>query len=329
MDDDTHGLWHHRAITQMELTVPIHDIYSKRKRRLSGDAPDVYTYDALPTALRNQIVFVLKDLLGNVFKGIHREDICTYAATSIAREWGKAYVVDHADLYSWEGQLLEVIRRDPETDHSLDVIEFLFGFAENAASNNTEYCPYKAIEKLAPCIEELNHRFKENGVGYEYSDGQIIRVDSMLLHGEVVKPALQLLGVAGFEGPQEEFLDAHEHYRHKRYKEALVSGLKSFESTMKVISERKVFPFKRTDTAKKLILVCMENGLFPSYYQSHLSALANLLEGGVPSIRNNEAGHGQGAAVKEIAPHVVAYTLHMTAAAIVLLANSYLELEDK
>lgn len=171
--------------------------------------------------------------------------------------------------------------------------------------------------------DELNHRFKEHGVGYEYSEDQIIRIDSQLIHSEVVKPALRLLSESGFEGAHHEFLAAHEHFRHRRYKEALNEALKAFESTIKVIADVRGWAINRGDTANKLVKACMDNGLFPSYYESHLSALSNLLVGGVPSIRNKEAGHGQGAVVKAIDPHIVAYTLHMTASAIVLFVQSY------
>lgn len=304
----------------------IHEIYSKRKRNLSGQISEVYIYDNLPKELRNQIVFVIKDLLGSVVAQRHRSDICTYVANSIAREWGQANLIRHHELFSSEDQLSEAILKDPDPDHCLDIIEFLFNFSCNSIANKTEYTNFNGRAALELCAKELNHRFKENSVGYEYVSKQIVRIDSQLLHGEVVKPALVLLDTPGFEGPQEEFHSAHEHYRHKRYKEALNDSLKSFESTMKAIAENREFPFKKGDTAKKLILVCIDGGLFPSYYQSHLSALANLLEGGVPSIRNNEGGHGQGATVKEISPNIVAYTLHMTASAIVLLINLHLDL---
>lgn len=70
-------------------------------------------------------------------------------------------------------------------------------------------------------IRELNHRFQEHGVGYRFENGRIVRVNSQLIHSEVVKPALTLLGQKQYAGAQEEFLRAHEHYRAGRAKEAL------------------------------------------------------------------------------------------------------------
>ncbi len=53
--------------------------------------------------------------------------------------------------------------------------------------------------------QALNHRFREDGIGYQYIESMLIRVDSQYLHAEAVKPALSLLSSAGFEGAQEEF----------------------------------------------------------------------------------------------------------------------------
>jgi hypothetical protein len=59
-------------------------------------------------------------------------------------------------------------------------------------------------------IAELNGRFREHGIGYEYANGEIIRVDSKYLHVEAVKPALELLHDSGkkFAWPLQEFLTA-------------------------------------------------------------------------------------------------------------------------
>ena len=58
-------------------------------------------------------------------------------------------------------------------------------------------------------IEELNERFRRAGVGYRFEAGMLMRLDSELLHAEVVRPALAYLHHKGFEGPRAEFLKAH------------------------------------------------------------------------------------------------------------------------
>ncbi|VVH54810.1 hypothetical protein BAZOLSSOX_484 [uncultured Gammaproteobacteria bacterium] len=43
----------------------IHDLFSKRQKKLRGDVSDVYTYDDIPEALRVQITYIWKDVLGD------------------------------------------------------------------------------------------------------------------------------------------------------------------------------------------------------------------------------------------------------------------------
>ena len=51
---------------------------------------------------------------------------------------------------------------------------------------------------------ELNYRFKQHNLGYEFINSQIITIDSTLLHETAVKPTLKLLFEEGFEGAEDE-----------------------------------------------------------------------------------------------------------------------------
>jgi hypothetical protein len=55
-------------------------------------------------------------------------------------------------------------------------------------------------EGLDRAVFELNARFREQGIGYQYESGKIIRVDSQLIHAEVIKPALALLTALEYAG---------------------------------------------------------------------------------------------------------------------------------
>ena len=171
-------------------------------------------------------------------------------------------------------------------------------------------------------VEELNERFKEHGVGYQFTNGQIVRIDSEFIHAEIVKPALNTLSQQHFAGAQQEFLKAHEHYRKGNSKEALSECLKSFESIMKAICDKRGWSYNNDATAKFLIQACFKNELIPSFWESHYSALRNLLESSVPTGRNKLSGHGQGTTPVSVPNHLVAYMLHMTASAIVFLAEA-------
>lgn len=62
--------------------------------------------------------------------------------------------------------------------------------------------------------------------------------------------------------------------------------------------------------------------MIPDYLQTQLGALRTLLESGVPTVRNKVGGHGQGVEIMEVPEYLVAYTLHATAANILLLAEA-------
>ena len=121
---------------------------------------------------------------------------------------------------------------------------------------------------------------------------------------------------------QQEFLKAHEHYRHGNAKEALNECLKAFESLMKIICKKRKWVISGNATAKQLIETCLNKGLIPSFWQSHFTALRSLLESGVPTGRNKVSGHGQGDNTDEVPNYLVAYMLHMTASTIVFLAEA-------
>ena len=117
-------------------------------------------------------------------------------------------------------------------------------------------------------------------------------------------------------------MKAHEHYRHDRPKETINECLKALESVMKSICDKRKWRYDNKAGARKLIDICFANGLVPEFWQSHFTALRSTLESGVPAARNRVGGHGQGATPTSVPRHVAAYALHMTAAAIVFLAEA-------
>jgi len=66
----------------------------------------------------------------------------------------------------------------------------------------------------------------------------------------------------------------------------------------------------------------MKHDLIPAFWQNQMAGLRSLLEGGVPTARNRLGGHGQGESVQVVPLFMVSYVLHMTAAAIVFVADA-------
>lgn len=212
------------------------------------------------------------------------------------------------------------------------MIELSFRYVDRII--RTRWNPYirqSAHVTLEPddAIEELNVRFREHALGYQYLNGQIVRIDSQYIYESAVKPALKLLRDEEFDGASEEFMSANQHFRQQRYKEAVNDALKSFESTIKTICSRMKWQYNETDTAKMLIGACFANGLVPQNMQAHFAGLRTTLESGLPTIRNKRTGHGQGEFPQKLPPHVAAYAMHLAATNIVFLVESYKELKTK
>jgi hypothetical protein len=299
----------------------ITDLFSKRQRKLRGEVPDVYKYDEIPSHLRVQVVHIVKDAFGVDRMG-HDYPAKThkYIHESLCREYGVFQLKKYPDS-DFEA-VYDYFLSCTEFEKVLDIIELSFKVIDTYV--RTDEYRYNTNSRLEPdsAIEELNMRFKEHGIGYQFESNEIIRVDSQFMHAEAVKPTLILLGKEKrFSGANEEFLKAHEHYRHQRYKEALVDALKAFESVMKTICDTQKWTYSQTDTPKKLIDILFQKELVPTYLQSQFGSLRSLFESGVPTIRNKLGGHGQGTISINVTESLASYALHLTAANILLLAR--------
>lgn len=311
----------------------VFELFSKRQKKLRGDMPDVYVYDVLPNSLRVQMVQILDDAIGgaeeygNRYHPRHPRAFGAYKniVEILCREYGTFFLPstrEHAfQGRDYRAELATFLLNEVDAERVLDAIELACHYIEwNATQAGNKNGDNDAIT-------ELNIRFREHGVGYEYDDRKLIRIDSELLHAETVKPALRLLrDTPEYVGAQAEFLTAFEHYRHGRTKESLAESLKALESTMKGICKKRNWPVPPNATASKLVQILFDNDLVPKFWQQHFAALRSTLEAGVPTARNKLGGHGQGVEVLEVPEHVVSYVIYQTASAIVFLDAAEREL---
>lgn len=302
----------------------IFDLFSKRQKRLRGEVPDIYTYNNIPDNLRVQIVHIIQDAIG-IDKGHYNTPNRPKQAYEtifdiLCREYGKFSLTD-GYRESKQEQVLNYFLQTNDPEIAIDIIELSFKYIDRVIRKDFQQYVHYTIVKLNPddAIAELNERFKENGIGYSFDGGEIIRIDSTYVHSEITKPVISLLHSKKFKGANEEYLKAHEHYRHGRNKECLTECLKAFESTMKVICKEKGWAYKETETAKKLIQACFQNGLVPSFTQNQFTSLQNLLESGIPTIRNKLGGHGQGQMPQKVDDEMTRYGLNLTGSNIIFL----------
>jgi hypothetical protein len=300
----------------------IFDLFSKRQRRARGEMPDVYVYDELPQPLRVQIVHIVQDAFGVDHYGSHyAKKAYEFVKQTLCREYGLFELVKYPK--SDADSMFNFFLAEESTERALDVVELCFKIINSYIPDNQGY-KYNTDRKLEAedAVSELNGRFKEHGVGFQFESNELIRLDSNFLHAEAVKPTLAVLRGDGFKGANEEFLLAHEHYRHGRHKECLVDALKAFESTMKAICKMRGWPSQSNDTAKALISTCLSNGLIPPYLESQMGSLRSLLESGIPTVRNKLGGHGQGPDPTVVPEYLARYSLNLTATSILFLVEA-------
>ena len=182
--------------------MPIWDIYSKRGKQL----PDVYQFETLPEPLRVQIQRIIRDMFGPLDKQ-QTAEMYSMLHEALAHEYGLSVLADGTDA---RGRVQAFLMKTADIEHVLDAIEIAIRLTDRFRGGR-----YSSV-----AIKELNHRFREHGVGYQIEGPQAIRIDSTYTHQEVVRPALTVLRASQFENAEAEFRDAHQHYRHRRYEDA-------------------------------------------------------------------------------------------------------------
>lgn len=304
--------------------MPIFDLFSKRQKRLRGEVPDIYSYDNLPQQFRVQAVHIIQEAIGTTSwrhdNNLVSESVYQFIHKTLCREYGIFNLgLDHQ---SDKECVLNFLLNTKDIEKALDVIELCFKYIERVIKKDYDYSNHNHVD-ISPdeSLQELNDRFKESAIGFQFENGDLIRVDSTYAHSEIVKPVISLLSNKRFAGANEEYLNAHEHYRHGRNKECLTDCLKAFESTIKIICKEKGWAYNLNDTAKKLIQICFQNNLVPTFTQNQFTSLQNLLESGIPTIRNKLGGHGQGQIPQKVDDQMTRYGLNLTGSNIIFLVE--------
>lgn len=298
--------------------MPVYETFSRRRDAAArAGQPEVYIYDKLPERLLGQVTLIWDDMLpNNAFKIGDN-----YSGTSefweiitkvFMREYGYRdlpgrYSKSSGDKVAMRSFFLN----DATTDQRFDLIEMTFRLLQR-----TELVAKKSA------VDELNQRFRLAGVGYQFEGEQLIRLDSTVAHEELVKPALRLLGRAGFEKADEQYREAHAHYRAGEHSQAITSAAKAFESVLKAVCTLKKWEYESGARASDLITTIMRNGLFPDWLEKGLTSYVAMLKTGLPTVRNEVGAHGPAPDATKVREHLARYALHMAAANILLVADA-------
>ncbi len=287
---------------------------------------DVYEYENLSPEFRNQVHYILSDFF-NLYKDSY--NINTYKIWEdinkiFLRQKGLKRITTIERFYSEERDA-ELFFYQAPYDQILDYIDLAFQMIDSTL-RKISFHGYSTpmnneIEMADKTIEELNFRFRQHGLGYEFTNGQLVKKSNELIHQEIVKPALQLLHNKKFRGAEDEFLKAFEDYKNGNNKDALMNAQRAFESTLKCICKEKKIKYKDEDTSRPLIKHLIDGGIIPTYQDNYMNNLEQVLSSGLPTVRNKEAGHGQGDEIRKVDNTLVEYAINMAATNIVYLVS--------
>ena len=173
-------------------------IFSKRQPRIQGVIPDI------PKNLRIQVLYIWRKVWGKAhyndyFGRFELSELATDAFNLIEmtlREEHGIPSLDGDDDPDEDGYDLYRVVRDfflktEDTGKVIDIIELSFRYIDQEVRDiSHDGIPPDSISP-DEAIDQLNRRFREHNVGYQYESGEI-KVDSQDSHSEGVKPAEEL-----------------------------------------------------------------------------------------------------------------------------------------
>lgn len=249
--------------------------FSQRQR--GEDVPDVLQYDDLPVEFRNQFMYILSDVCNSA-----NDELAMFLAKQYCREKGFRNLGGYTIHDSRTARLaFDKYIDDSTTDELLDLIDFICNMLNwriDPTKPKQYAVSYEMIYAIQRAFTELNDRFKQHNLGYEVTNGQLMRIDNQTVHAQYVKPALQLLCDEEFAGAEEEYRNAFEARRAGNNKDAILNAGKCFESVMKTICEKKYNIDAKNLAAKNLLDTLKDNCFFPEYMNNHLNKVIETLK---------------------------------------------------
>lgn len=296
-------------------------LFSERRREVEGkEDMDYYVFDEVPVEARNKFCYVIQDTLA-VFA---RRDGWDQTGWDLCEthDLVQGVILRKYGFDELPGDNLFGYIQQCPVDQLLDFLELFLVVVLDSMDD----CDESAA--VVDAQDRINDIFKEHKLGYEMVNCQVIRVDSLYLHREVVKEAITLLHAEGFDGPLGEFQKAIELYDKgdRFFAEAITNANKAFESTMKAICEKHGIPYDPDrDAAKVLISRMYEHDFLMPYLQQFSDHFRLMMESGLPTVRSREGAHGAGLDPKQVGRSITRFALHLAGTFIVFLIQRHQE----
>ncbi|MEK7729497.1 MAG: abortive infection family protein [candidate division KSB1 bacterium] len=302
----------------------IFDVYSRRNRRVA-----VFAYNA-PITLRKKILL----FCGEVFSNRRNE---AGSGDYIGEFWNEVH-----QMMLYRHGRFQLMEQGSPSNRTEDAIGFLLSCGDEEFLDFIEYmfqvrCLVHVTFNENALVAEINEILVSENVGYELTEmvhekavefvmgrerevlkslayPKVIRKDDEVVHATVIKPALQLLADSKFKAANQEYLEALEDYKKGDYGDCLTKCCSSFESVMKILCDKKGWPYKQADTASTLISIVMKKAALDSYFEQPLMIIATL--------RNRlSKSHGAGIQPKMVSKSRARFALNSTASAITFLMD--------
>jgi hypothetical protein len=305
----------------------IFDVFSTRSATASHSA-------ALPPTFRKRALLYCNDIFSNERAGFgytddYRNQFWTEIHRFLQYKLGELRLMPDSRLNPVEEAGNFLMARAGDTTF-LDFVEYIFRV--------DTFFHVRLPEQQV--IDEFNELFRVDGLPYHLTNfvkeedrsgwdtisrgrftiktlayPQIILRESDAEHQQMVAPALRFLESPAFKNANLEFLEALEAFKKNDHGNCLTHCGSAFESTLKVICQRRGWPYSQNDTAAPLVKVVIENGTLDTYFEPMLMIVATL--------RNRlSKSHGAGAADRRVPQHLARYAINATASVILLLIES-------
>lgn len=182
---------------------------------------------------------------------------------------------------------------------------------------------------------QVNEIFREEGIGYEFTEYREIVVEiygngcerkvpqfpqatkktDEFTHKEVVMPCLQVLALPVWQTANAHLMDAHESYRNGKFRQCVVDCSSALETVLKTICKEKGWAYTpNKDTLSDLVKVCNDNGFIYPFYSEILKNLGTM--------RNKLGAHGNEPKPEFAATELdAAHMIHLSSAHILYLVR--------
>lgn len=201
----------------------------------------------------------------------------------------------------------------------VEVIDFIDATVQLAQQLGLRSDDPDPFERMQPSpIDELNMIFEEEGVGYRWAAGQIVRFDGEVTPREAIMPAIAALARGHFGAAESEFSEAAASFARGAWRDTTTHANAALESVLKIKTGRE-------GTAGELINEALKQGLIPNYLGRTADAIAKIVHG-VNATRSQQGSvHGLGDREPEADERLARLALTMTEALIEFLADDGVE----